>query len=180
MLVGETGFLAAGWYRLFGILLQTGRIFSSDTSLFICNLSSHWFLKKKKNFPTLRAIPRCSLVALLKIMKHKKYFRLLAVPGERIWYSFYDLMASDYHPKGMRIFPQINKFPSHELLSHPLVAFSSFPWNSCRRLHTMSVTGVYDKSWWMWLLTNCCHSCFTRWNIHLQVNHLIFGGTAAE
>lgn len=94
----------------------------------------------------LRAILRCSLVALLKIMKHKKYFRLLAVPGERIWYSFYDLMASDYHPKGMRIFPQINKFPSHELLSHPLVAFSSLPWNSCRRLHTMSVTGVYDKS----------------------------------
>lgn len=123
MLVGETGFLAAGCYRLFGILLQTGK-FCSDTSLFICNLSSHWFLEQQKNNISilLRATPR-SLVALLKIMKHKKYFRLLAVPGERIWYSFYDLMASDYHPKGMRIFPQINKFIPISF-PHSLVAFS--------------------------------------------------------
>lgn len=103
-LLGVIDYLRFFFFRR-GNFVQTLRC--SSAILAVTDFSK----SKKENISILlRAIRRCSLVALLKIMKHKKYFRLLAVPGERIWYSFYDLMASDYHPKGMRIFPQINKF----------------------------------------------------------------------
>lgn len=40
-----------------------------------------------------------------KIIKHFYVARLLTIPLERVWYSFYDPVDPDYHPQGMRIFP---------------------------------------------------------------------------
>lgn len=75
-------------------------------------------------------------VLFWKLWNIKNILRPLTRHGERIWYSFYDLADPDYHPKGMRIFPQINS----QLIIGSSFSFGDFPF------HKIIFEGFFSRS----------------------------------